>query len=78
VRARGIEVVDLRDHEDDLGDAIREMTDGRGPDSVLDAMSLPRGAPIACCQVPGRAAGAADSGTLPGGTGTPDPELGVQ
>jgi threonine dehydrogenase-like Zn-dependent dehydrogenase len=40
VAARGIEVVDLRDHSDDLGDAIRDMTDGRGPDSVLDAVGM--------------------------------------
>jgi threonine dehydrogenase-like Zn-dependent dehydrogenase len=40
VRARGIEVVDLREHEKDLGDAIRDMTGGRGPDSVLDAVGM--------------------------------------
>ena len=40
VRARGIEVVDLREHEDDLGDAIRDMTGGRGPDSVLEAVGM--------------------------------------
>ena len=40
VRARGVEVVDLREHEDDLGDAIRDMTGGRGPDSVLDAVGM--------------------------------------
>jgi threonine dehydrogenase-like Zn-dependent dehydrogenase len=40
VRARGAEVVDLRDHEKDLGDAIREMTNGRGPDSVVDAVGM--------------------------------------
>jgi threonine dehydrogenase-like Zn-dependent dehydrogenase len=39
-RARGIEVVDLREHEDDLGDAIRDMTDGRGPDSVVEAVGM--------------------------------------
>ncbi|SCX55209.1 Threonine dehydrogenase [Klenkia marina] len=39
-RLRGVEVVDLRDHEDDLGDVIRDMTDGRGPDSVVDAVGL--------------------------------------
>jgi hypothetical protein len=38
-RSRGIEVVDLDDHED-LGDAIRDMTDGRGPDSVIDAVGM--------------------------------------
>jgi len=40
VRGRGAEVLDLRDHEDDLGDAIREMTAGRGPDSVIDAVGM--------------------------------------
>jgi threonine dehydrogenase-like Zn-dependent dehydrogenase len=40
VRARGIEVVDLAEHEEDLGDVIREMTGGRGPDSVLDAVGM--------------------------------------
>ncbi|MET0901902.1 MAG: alcohol dehydrogenase catalytic domain-containing protein [Acidimicrobiales bacterium] len=38
--ARGAEVLDLRDHEDDLGDAIRALTDGRGPDSVIDAVGM--------------------------------------
>jgi threonine dehydrogenase-like Zn-dependent dehydrogenase len=38
--ARGAEVLDLRDHDDDLGDAIRSMTDGRGPDSVIDAVGM--------------------------------------
>jgi len=40
VAARGVEVVDLREHESDLGDAIRDMTGGRGPDSVLDAVGM--------------------------------------
>ena len=40
VRARGIEVLDLSDHEDDLADVIRERTDGRGPDSVIDAVGM--------------------------------------
>jgi threonine dehydrogenase-like Zn-dependent dehydrogenase len=39
-RARGIEVVNLSDHEDDLGDILREETDGRGPDSVIDAVGM--------------------------------------
>ncbi len=46
-RARGTEVLDLREHEDDLGDAIREMTDGRGPDSVIDAVGMEaHGSPV--------------------------------
>jgi threonine dehydrogenase-like Zn-dependent dehydrogenase len=39
-RARGIEIVDLAIHEDDLGDVIREMTGGRGPDCVIDAVGM--------------------------------------
>jgi threonine dehydrogenase-like Zn-dependent dehydrogenase len=39
-RARGIEVIDLRDHEDDLGETIRDLTDGRGTDSVIDAVGM--------------------------------------
>ena len=47
-RARGVETVDLRTHEDDLGDVIREMTDGRGPDAVIDAVGMEaHGAPVA-------------------------------
>ena len=37
---RGIETVDINDHPDDLGDVIREMTAGRGPDSVIDAVGM--------------------------------------
>src|SRR5829696_8893358 len=40
VRARGIEVLDLDEHKRDLPDTIREMTDGRGPDSVIDAVGM--------------------------------------
>jgi threonine dehydrogenase-like Zn-dependent dehydrogenase len=48
VRARGLEVVDLRDHEDDLVEAVRELTGGRGPDSVIDAVGMEaHGAPLA-------------------------------
>jgi threonine dehydrogenase-like Zn-dependent dehydrogenase len=39
-RARGIDVIDLRDHEDDLAEVVRELTDGRGPDSVIDAVGM--------------------------------------
>jgi threonine dehydrogenase-like Zn-dependent dehydrogenase len=39
VRSRGAEVVDLRSTPD-VGDAIRDMTDGRGPDSVIDAVGM--------------------------------------
>src|SRR5690349_3759436 len=48
VRARGAEVVDLREHGSDLGDVIREMTDGRGTDSVIDAVGMEaHGSPVA-------------------------------
>ena len=44
---RGAEVLNLEDHENDLGDVIREMTDGRGPDSVIDAVGMEaHGAPV--------------------------------
>jgi threonine dehydrogenase-like Zn-dependent dehydrogenase len=39
-RARGIEVIDLRDHEDDLAEVVRALTEGRGPDSVIDAVGM--------------------------------------
>ena len=39
VRDRGAEVLDLREH-DDVADAVREMTDGRGTDSVIEAVGL--------------------------------------
>jgi threonine dehydrogenase-like Zn-dependent dehydrogenase len=48
VRGRGAEVLDLRDHEADLAEVIRDMTDGRGPDSVIDAVGMEaHGAPVA-------------------------------
>jgi threonine dehydrogenase-like Zn-dependent dehydrogenase len=44
---RGVQTVDLNDHQDDLGDVIREMTDGRGTDSVIDAVGMEaHGSPI--------------------------------
>jgi threonine dehydrogenase-like Zn-dependent dehydrogenase len=47
VRGRGAEVLNLDDHPKDLADTIREMTDGRGPDSVIDAVGMEaHGAPI--------------------------------
>jgi threonine dehydrogenase-like Zn-dependent dehydrogenase len=39
-RARGVEVLDLRDHGKDLAEVIRGMTDGRGTDSVIDAVGM--------------------------------------
>ncbi len=38
-RARGIEVIDLRE-TDDLAGEVRDRTDGRGPDSVIDAVGM--------------------------------------
>lgn len=47
-RARGVEVVDLLSHLHDLGDVLREMTGGRGPDSVIDAVGMEaHGSPVA-------------------------------
>jgi threonine dehydrogenase-like Zn-dependent dehydrogenase len=44
----GVETLDLRSHEDDLGDVVRGMTDGRGPDAVIDAVGMEaHGAPAA-------------------------------
>jgi threonine dehydrogenase-like Zn-dependent dehydrogenase len=46
-RQRGVEVVDLT-AVDNLGDAIRDMTGGRGPDSVVDAVGMEaHGSPVA-------------------------------
>jgi threonine dehydrogenase-like Zn-dependent dehydrogenase len=43
---RGIQTIDLGDH--DLADAIRDMTDGRGTDSVIDAVGMEaHGSPVA-------------------------------
>ncbi|SOD72202.1 threonine dehydrogenase-like Zn-dependent dehydrogenase [Jatrophihabitans sp. GAS493] len=47
-RARGIEVFDVTEHGKDLGDAVREVTDGRGTDSVIDAVGMEaHGSPVA-------------------------------
>jgi threonine dehydrogenase-like Zn-dependent dehydrogenase len=40
VRARGAEVIDLHEHDEDLAEVIRGMTDGRGTDSVIDAVGM--------------------------------------
>jgi threonine dehydrogenase-like Zn-dependent dehydrogenase len=39
-RARGTEVVDLTEHSDDLAETIRELTGGRGPEAVVDAVGM--------------------------------------
>jgi threonine dehydrogenase-like Zn-dependent dehydrogenase len=38
-RRHGIEVIDIR-QEKDIAEALRSMTDGRGPDSVIDAVGM--------------------------------------
>jgi threonine dehydrogenase-like Zn-dependent dehydrogenase len=46
-RDRGIEVVDLREHERNVADAVRDLTSGRGPDSVIDAVGMEaHGSPV--------------------------------
>src|ERR1700760_1972692 len=48
VRERGVEVLDLTEHDGDLPEVIRAMTEGRGPDSVIDAVGMEaHGAPVA-------------------------------
>jgi threonine dehydrogenase-like Zn-dependent dehydrogenase len=39
-RERGVEVFDLTSHDGDLVGAIRDVTEGRGPDSVIDAVGM--------------------------------------
>jgi threonine dehydrogenase-like Zn-dependent dehydrogenase len=39
VRQLGVDVLDLRD-TDELGDVVRDLTDGRGPDSVVEAVGM--------------------------------------
>jgi threonine dehydrogenase-like Zn-dependent dehydrogenase len=38
-RENGIEVLDISDQKD-IGEALRSLTDGRGPDSVIDAVGM--------------------------------------
>jgi threonine dehydrogenase-like Zn-dependent dehydrogenase len=38
-RRHGVHAIDLREH-DDVADALRGLTDGRGPDSVIDAVGM--------------------------------------
>jgi threonine dehydrogenase-like Zn-dependent dehydrogenase len=39
-RARGVEVIDLSEHGDDLLEVVQSMTGGRGADAVIDAVGL--------------------------------------
>ena len=48
VGQRGAETIDLTEHPDDVADVVRELTDGRGADSVIDAVGMEaHGAPVA-------------------------------
>jgi threonine dehydrogenase-like Zn-dependent dehydrogenase len=38
-KEHGVEVLDLREHRD-IAQTIRDLTDGRGPDSVIDAVGM--------------------------------------
>ncbi|WP_394436069.1 alcohol dehydrogenase catalytic domain-containing protein [Streptomyces sp. SGAir0957] len=47
-RRNGFTTLDVREHEKDLGDAVRDLTDGRGTDAVIDAVGIEaHGAPVA-------------------------------
>jgi threonine dehydrogenase-like Zn-dependent dehydrogenase len=46
-RSRGVDAIDLREHGSDLVEVIRQRTEGRGPDSVIDAVGMEaHGSPI--------------------------------
>ncbi len=46
-RRHGVEVLNLEEHDDIVG-TVQEMTEGRGPDSVIDAVGMEaHGAPVA-------------------------------
>lgn len=45
---RGITTIDLSSRDESVGDAVRSMTDGRGTDSVIDAVGMEaHGSPVA-------------------------------
>ena len=47
-RAFGVEALDLREHDTGIVKIVRDLTDGRGPDSVVDAVGMEaHGAPVA-------------------------------
>ncbi len=47
VAQRGIQTIDLGGIDDPVGDVIREMTDGRGTDAVIDAVGMEaHGSPV--------------------------------
>jgi threonine dehydrogenase-like Zn-dependent dehydrogenase len=39
-RQRGVDALDLTEYDGDLVDAVRDRTDGRGPDAVIDAVGM--------------------------------------
>ncbi|MEV8225449.1 alcohol dehydrogenase catalytic domain-containing protein [Streptomyces sp. NPDC079167] len=46
--ARGVRTLDLREHGKNLTDVVRDLTDGRGTDAVIDAVGMEaHGAPVA-------------------------------
>jgi threonine dehydrogenase-like Zn-dependent dehydrogenase len=46
-RAHGVTTIDLSEHGKDLTQVVRELTGGRGPDSVLDAVGMEaHGSPV--------------------------------
>jgi threonine dehydrogenase-like Zn-dependent dehydrogenase len=46
-RRRGVQVIDFESERDDISEMIRDMTNGRGPDSVVDAVGMEaHGAPL--------------------------------
>ncbi|MFF4173315.1 zinc-dependent alcohol dehydrogenase [Streptomyces sp. NPDC001744] len=55
-RDRGVEALDLKELGDGLGDRVRDLTDGRGTDAVIDAVGMEaHGAPLtkAAQKIPG-------------------------
>ena len=47
VAARGAETIDLREHKSDVAEVVRSLTDGRGADSVVDAVGMEaHGSPV--------------------------------
>jgi threonine dehydrogenase-like Zn-dependent dehydrogenase len=47
VRAQGVTVLDLSQHGRDLAENVRGLTDGRGPDAVIDAVGMEaHGSPV--------------------------------
>jgi len=46
-RSRGVTAIDLSDHDKDLTGVVLDLTDGRGPDGVIDAVGMEaHGSPV--------------------------------